>query len=246
MNKKYSEMNDFDKIILSHQENNDDIAELSNFRNEKWKALDIERTKKPSEYLSKERLPTMLRYLIIEDMSNKRWFIYDSDISRTYFIDFGEYTLFLLNDILGYLPDFPYHKQKRKEALNFITEEDYEDTKNIICDNKEKFIELFVCICCMRLSYMAGARGLEPPSCSFGDCCVTNYTKPLWGGRRRSNPQPLEPQSNALSQLSYVHMATTRGLEPPTSGVTGRRSSLLSYVAKYWRFLQGSNLRPSG
>ncbi len=46
MNKKYSEMNDFDKIILSHQENNDDIAELSNFRNEKWKALDIERTKK--------------------------------------------------------------------------------------------------------------------------------------------------------------------------------------------------------
>lgn len=143
MNKKYSEMNDFDKIILSHQENNDDIEELSNFRNEKWKALDIERAKKPSEYLSKERLPTMLRYLIIEDMSNKRWFIYDSDISRTYFIDFGEYTLFLLNDILGYLPDFPYHKQKRKEALNFITEEDYEDTKNIICDNKEKFIELF-------------------------------------------------------------------------------------------------------
>lgn len=41
-------------------------------------------------------------------------------------------------------------------------------------------------------------------------------------------------------------MATTKGLEPPTSGVTGRRSSLLSYVAKYWRFLQGSNLRPSG
>lgn len=108
MNKKYSEMNDFDKIILSHQENNDDIAELSNFRNEKWKALDIERAKKPSEYLSKERLPTMLRYLIIEDMSNKRWFIYDSDISRTYFIDFGEYTLFLLNDILGYLPDCPH------------------------------------------------------------------------------------------------------------------------------------------
>ncbi len=143
MNKKYSEMNDFDKIILSHQENNDDIAELSNFRNEKWKALDIERGKKPSEYLSKERLPTMLRYLIIEDMSNKRWFIYDSDTSRTYFIDFGEYTLFLLNDILSYLPDFPYHEQKRKKILDFITKESYEDTKNVICNNKEKFIELF-------------------------------------------------------------------------------------------------------
>lgn len=143
MNKKCNEMNDYDKIILSHQKDNDDIAELSNFRNEKWKALDIERGKKPSEYLSKERLPTMLRYLIIEDMSNKRWFIYDSDISRTCFIDFGEYTLFLLNDILGYLPDFPYHEQKREKVSEFITEEEYEDTKNIIYNNKEKFIELF-------------------------------------------------------------------------------------------------------
>lgn len=95
MNKKYSEMNEFDKIIMSHQYDNDDIAELSNLRKQKWKVQYIEREKKPSKYLSEERIPIILRYLVIEDVSNKQWFIYDSDISRTYFIDFGEYTLFL-------------------------------------------------------------------------------------------------------------------------------------------------------
>lgn len=143
MNKKYSEMNEFDKIIQSHQHNNDDIAELSNLRNKEWKASYMERGEKPPEFLNKERTPVILRYLVIEDMSNKQWLVYDSDTSRIYLIGFGEYTLFLLNDILGYLPDFPYHEQKRKEILDFITKESYEYTKNVICNHKEKFIELF-------------------------------------------------------------------------------------------------------
>ncbi len=45
MNKKYSEMNEFDKIIMSHQYDNDDIAELSNLRKQKWKVQYIERKK---------------------------------------------------------------------------------------------------------------------------------------------------------------------------------------------------------
>lgn len=55
--------------------------------------------------------------------------------------------------------------------------------------------------------------------------------KGIWGGRRNSNPRPPGPQPGALTQLSYAHMATARGLEPPASGVTGRRSTQLSYAA---------------
>lgn len=143
MNKKYSEMNKFDKIIQSHQHNNDNITELFNLRNKEWKASYMERGEKPPEFFSKERTLVILRYLVIEDMSNKQWLVYDSDTSRIFFIGFGEYTLFLLNDILGYLLDFPYHEQKRKEILDFITKESYEYTKNVICSNKEKFMELF-------------------------------------------------------------------------------------------------------
>ena len=37
-------------------------------------------------------------------------------------------------------------------------------------------------------------------------------------------------------------MATTKGLEPSTSGVTGRRSNQLNYMATVWWEQQGSNL----
>ncbi len=37
-------------------------------------------------------------------------------------------------------------------------------------------------------------------------------------------------------------MATTKGLEPSTSGVTGRRSNQLNYMAEFWWEQQGSNL----
>ena len=57
--------------------------------------------------------------------------------------------------------------------------------------------------------------------------------------------------SPLLYQLSYrgissrccsLIMATTKGLEPSTSGVTGRRSNQLNYMATFWWEQQGSNL----
>ena len=40
-------------------------------------------------------------------------------------------------------------------------------------------------------------------------------------------------------------LADRTGLEPATSGVTGRHSNQLNYRSTTWWVLQGSNLRPS-
>ena len=51
-------------------------------------------------------------------------------------------------------------------------------------------------------------------------------------GRSRTNDTRIF--SPLLYQLSYRgKMATKKGLEPSTSGVTGRRSNQLSYLAGY-------------
>ena len=68
-------------------------------------------------------------------------------------------------------------------------------------------------------------------------------------GRSRTNDTRIF--SPLLYQLSYrgissrccsLIMATTKGLEPSTSGVTGRRSNQLNYMATFWWEQQGSNL----
>ena len=68
-------------------------------------------------------------------------------------------------------------------------------------------------------------------------------------GRNRTNDTRIF--SPLLYQLSYrgissrycsLIMATTKGLEPSTSGVTGRRSNQLNYMATFWWEQQGSNL----
>ena len=68
-------------------------------------------------------------------------------------------------------------------------------------------------------------------------------------GRSRTNDTRIF--NPLLYQLSYrgissrccsLIMATTKGLEPSTSGVTGRRSNQLNYMATFWWEQQGSNL----
>ena len=49
-----------------------------------------------------------------------------------------------------------------------------------------------------------------------------------------------------MKRIHYIYIilkvATQKGLEPSTSGVTGRRSNQLNYRAKSWWEQQGSNL----
>ncbi len=76
-----------------------------------------------------------------------------------------------------------------------------------------------------------------------------SYARNGASGRNRTNDTRIF--SPLLYQLSYrgvpsrycsLIMATTKGLEPSTSGVTGRRSNQLNYMAEFWWEQQGSNL----
>ena len=73
---------------------------------------------------------------------------------------------------------------------------------------------------------------------------------PANGAQSRNRTSDTRIFSPLLYQLSYLGMvgtllcplATRKGLEPSTSGVTGRRSNQLNYRAKSWWEQQGSNL----
>ena len=58
---------------------------------------------------------------------------------------------------------------------------------------------------------------------------------PMWGGRWDSNPRSPEPQSGALTGLSYIHhMARQKGLEPLAYCLEGSCSIQLSYWRIFW------------
>ena len=63
----------------------------------------------------------------------------------------------------------------------------------------------------------------------------------VWCLRPESNQRHGDFQSPALPTELQRQMATRKGLEPSTSGVTGRRSNQLNYRAIWWE-QQGSNL----
>ena len=53
----------------------------------------------------------------------------------------------------------------------------------------------------------------------------------IWRVQQDSNLWHAVLETAALPTELYPYMATAMGLEPMTSGVTGRRSTLLSYAA---------------
>ena len=64
----------------------------------------------------------------------------------------------------------------------------------------------------------------------------------FWSCWADSNCRPHPYQGCALPTELQQRVATTKGLEPSTSGVTGRRSNQLNYMATFWWEQQGSNL----
>ena len=55
----------------------------------------------------------------------------------------------------------------------------------------------------------------------------------LWSCWADSNCRPHPYQGCALPTELQQQMATRKGLEPSTSGVTGRRSNQLNYLAEF-------------
>lgn len=127
MNKSYSQMNELDKIIYSHQNDIYDMEELSDFRHEKWKAEAIAAGRiYPKHYDEKHKTIT-LRYLVVENNKKKQWAIYDSETEKIRLITFGYPTLNLLNGFLTCSPNYPYQEISKQSYLNAgVSKEDYD------------------------------------------------------------------------------------------------------------------------
>ena len=74
-----------------------------------------------------------------------------------------------------------------------------------------------------------GSNSLPPPW--QGGALPDELRPHLWCPRSESNQRHADFQSAALPTELQRQMATTKGLEPSTSGVTGRRSNQLNYRA---------------
>jgi hypothetical protein len=104
------------------------------------------------------------------------------------------------------------------------------------------------------LLHLARSEGLEPPTIGseVRSSIQLGYERISieWGERGDLNPRPLEPQSRALTSLSYAHhiyfkMARLEGIEPPTYGLEVRCSILLSHRREilHWSGKRVSNPR---
>ena len=83
----------------------------------------------------------------------------------------------------------------------------------------------------------------NPQNCIGSKSCRNQKKTPeirrfqvlFWSCWADSNCRPHPYQGCALPTELQQRMATTKGLEPSTSGVTGRRSNQLNYMAVYAR-----------
>lgn len=91
-------VNWFDDIIQERQEIVDDLCNLYDFHQEKWKKRFSGSHSEPHKAKRKK-----LRFLVVEDCDNKQWFIYDSDDTDIPYmkIPFGDFTIMLLNGLHG-------------------------------------------------------------------------------------------------------------------------------------------------
>ena len=106
----------------------------------------------------------------------------------------------------------------------------------------------------MPILYLARSEGLEPPTIGseVRSSIQLGYERILiyWGERGDLNPRPLEPQSRALTGLSYAHhiiykMARLEGIEPPTYGLEVRCSILLSHRRENLQLERETGLEPA-
>ena len=104
---------------------------------------------------------------------------------------------------------------------------------------------------CLLLFHLERATRLELATSTLARWRSTRCATPANGASGRSRTNDTRIFNPLLYQLSYrgissrccsLIMATTKGLEPSTSGVTGRRSNQLNYMATFWWEQQGSNL----
>ena len=92
----------------------------------------------------------------------------------------------------------------------------------------------------MKWSGRRGSNSLPPP---WQGGALPDELRPQFGAQSRSRTSDTGIFSPLRYQLSNrgissgccsLIMATTKGLEPSTSGVTGRRSNQLNYMATFW------------
>ena len=84
------------------------------------------------------------------------------------------------------------------------------------------------------MGHVAGVAGFEPTSVRVKVWCLTAWLYPYkvkWGELWESNPWPPESQSGTLTSWAKptIQLACLKGFEPPTHGLEGRCSILLSY-----------------
>lgn len=147
MKKTYSQMNEFDNIILCHQENINDLEELTELRYEKWKESYEKYGKKVSDYYDKKSDRIVLRYLVIDDSINKRWAIYDSSTKKIIYFNWGELSILLLNSLILYSPENVYFKKYYDQFISMGgSDDDYNNWQKITRECIDELNKLFIAL----------------------------------------------------------------------------------------------------